>query len=64
MALIQIGKDTFKDTDDLEQREYHYFRKAEDLGRPDVAKRILLGYLDAYEIDTNPEFEWLRAPGA
>ena len=60
MALISIGNDTYIDTDDLEQAEYHYFRKAESMGRRDVAKRILSGYLNAEDIDTNPEFEWLR----
>lgn len=31
MALVSIGNDTFIDTDDLNQREYHYYRKAESL---------------------------------
>ena len=62
MALIEVCKGIFRDTDDLEQAEYHYFRKAESMGRRDVAKRILSGYLDANDIDTNPEFEWLRTP--
>ena len=64
MALIPVGKDMFKDTDDLEQAEYHYFRKAESMGCRDVAKRILLGCPDAEDIDTNPEFEWLRTSDA
>ena len=62
MALIEVSEGIFKDTDDLEQAEYHYFRKAESMGRRDVAKRILSGYLDAEEIDTNPKFKWLHTP--
>ena len=62
MALIRVCEGIFRDTDDLEQAEYYYFRKTESMGRDDVAKRILSGYLDAKEIDTNPEFEWLRTP--
>ena len=60
MALIEVSKGIFRDTDDLEQAEYHYFRKAESMGHRDVARRILLGYLTAEDIDTNPEFKWLR----
>lgn len=62
MALIEVSKGIFRDTDDLEQAEYHYFRKAEALGKRDVAKRILSGYLTAEDIDTNPRYEWLRTP--
>ncbi len=62
MALIEVCEGIFRDTDDLEQAEYHYFRKAESMGRRDVAKRILSKYLTAKEIDTDPEFEWLRTP--
>ena len=62
MAMIEVCKGIFRDTDDLEQAEYHYFRKAESMGRRDVAKRILSGYLTAKDIDTNPKFEWLRTP--
>ena len=60
MALIEVCSGIFRDTDDLEQAEYHYFRKAESMGRRDVAKRILSGYLTAEDIDTNPRYEWLR----
>lgn len=62
MALIEVCSGIFRDTDDLEQAEYHYFRKAESMGRRDVAKRILSGYLTAEDIDTNPGYEWLRTP--
>ena len=62
MALIQVHEGIYRDTDELEQAEYHYFRKAESMGRWDVAKRILSKYLTAEEIDTNPEFEWLYTP--
>lgn len=62
MALIEIGNGIFKDTDDLEQAEYHYFRKAESMKHHDVARRILLGYLTAKDIDTYPGYKWLRTP--
>lgn len=62
MALIEVCKGIFRDTDDLEQAEYHYFRKAESMGHRDVAKRILSGYLTAKDIDTYPEYGWLRTP--
>ena len=60
MALIPIGNEMFIDTDDLEQAEYHYFRKAESMGRHDTARRILRGQLTAEQIDTLPRYEWLR----
>jgi hypothetical protein len=62
MALIEVCNGIFRDTDDLEQAEYHYFRKAEALGRREVAKRILSGYLTAKDIDTDTMYEWLRTP--
>lgn len=31
MALVEVSKGIFRDTDDLEPTEYHYFRKAESL---------------------------------
>lgn len=62
MALIEVCNGIYRDTDDLEQAEYHYFRKAESMGHWDIAKRILSGYLDAEEIDTDPGYEWLRTP--
>lgn len=62
MAMIEVCKGIFRDTDDLAQAEYHYFRKAERMGRHDIAKKILSGYIDANVIDTNPKFEWLRTP--
>lgn len=60
MALIPIENEMFIDTDDLEQAEYHYFRKAESMGRQDTARRILRGQLTADQIDTLPRYEWLR----
>lgn len=60
MALIPIGNEMFIDTDDLEQAEYHYFRKAESIGRHDTARRILRGQLTAEQIDTLLAYEWLR----
>lgn len=67
MALIPLGNEMFIDTDDLEQAEYHYYRKAESLagkvpGAQDVARRILRGQLTAEQIDTLPRYEWLRTP--
>ena len=62
MALIEVSKGIFKDTDDLEQAEYHYFRKAESMKHHDIARRILLGCLTAEDIDTYPGYEWLRTP--
>lgn len=67
MALIEMSDGIFRDTDDLEQAEYHYFRKAESLDgkvpyAKDIARRILLGNITAEQIDTLPRFEWLRTP--
>ena len=67
MALVPIGNDTFIDTDDLNQREYHYYRKAESLADEvptalHTAGQILRGRLTAEQIDTLPEYEWLRTP--
>jgi hypothetical protein len=67
MALIEVGSGIFRDTDDLEQAEYHYFRKAESFAgkvpnAKDTARRILLGNLTAEQIDTLPRYEWLRTP--
>ena len=28
MSLVKVGKDVYIDTDDLEQPEYYYYRKA------------------------------------
>lgn len=75
MSLIKIGKDIYIDTDDLEQPEYYYYRKAIGLANSlprilehnhqrnhymAVARMILRGYLFAYEIETDPNYEWLR----
>lgn len=65
MALIEVGEGIFRDMDDIEQAEYHYFQKAESLDgkvpyAKDVARRILLGNITAEQIDTLPRFEWLR----
>lgn len=73
MALICCGveKDEYGrpvcayiDTDDLDDAEYHYFRKAEELRNKikqaqKVARLILTGKLKAYEIEKNPEYGWL-----
>ena len=59
MALVQIGNDVYRDTDDLEQAEYHYYRKAEELGRHDIAIDILKGRIDAFDIDNDSEYDWL-----
>lgn len=60
MAMIKICADTFIDTDDLEQAEYHYYCKAKALGRGDVAMDILTGRIDAFDIDNDSEYKWLR----
>lgn len=59
MALVRCGKDTYIDTDDLEQAEYHYYCKAKRLGKDNIARKILTGLLTADEIDNSDEFEWL-----
>lgn len=48
-----------RDTDDLEQIEYYYFRKAESLNEPIVARDILCHKLTAHEIENNSEYAWL-----
>lgn len=59
MALIQVGADTYIDTDDLPQAEYHYFRKAESLGYHRVAIAILEGRVTAEDIESDPYYSWL-----
>ena len=71
MALVPIGHDTYIDTDDLDQPEYHYYCKAKNMKANDLqekgidadpfstARRILLGRLTADEIERNPEYKWL-----
>ena len=46
MAMIPVGEDVYIDTDDLEQPEYHYFRKAQSLS--------------AREIERNPKYAELK----
>ena len=75
MSLVKVGKDIYIDTDDLEQPEYYYYRKVLGLANSlphilehnhqrihymAVARKILSGYLSAYEIETDPSYEWLR----
>lgn len=75
MSLVPIGKDTHIDTDDLDNQEYHYYCKAKNLEESlpyndenyqTVNKyrllkySILCGRLSAYEIETNPKYEWFR----
>lgn len=59
MAMISIGQEKYIDTDDLEQAEYHYFRRAEELGRRDIAMYILKGQIDAFDIEHDAEYAWL-----
>ncbi len=73
MALICIGKekdslgryvDISVDTDDLDDREYYYFRKAEKIrhihsGADKVCRRILKRTLDADTIESNDEYNFL-----
>lgn len=61
MALVYTGVE-YVDTDDLDQPEYHYYRKAKDLDEGFIAYKILIGRLTADEIDTDPDYEWLRTP--
>lgn len=75
MSLVEFRKDKYIDTDDLAQPEYYYYRKALGLANSlpyilehnhqrihyeAVARMILRGYLSAYEIETDPNYEWLR----
>ena len=70
MALVQSGwaraiypesynNEVYIDTDDLEQAEYHYYRKAESLGENRVALDILRGDLTAEDIETDEKYAWL-----
>ena len=75
MSLVEVGEGVYRDTDDLEQPEYHYYRKALDLAKSlpyndehfrivnhyrSVASGILRGRISAYRIETDPQYEWLR----
>ena len=84
MALIKIKsqkddrgriQDVFVDTDDLDDADYHYYRKCEKLLKKTsgsdnlcsqynkyqlTCQRILTGRLNAYEIEHNAEYEWLK----
>ncbi len=60
MAMIPVGEDVYIDTDDLEQPEYYYFRKAQSLGMTGYASQILRGYLSAREIESNPKYAELK----
>lgn len=62
MALVYTSFGSYVDTDDLDQPEYHYYRKAKDLGADVIARKILIGRLTATEIDTNPDYAWLCTP--
>lgn len=73
MALICVGSEkdnygrncsVYRDTDDLEQREYHYFRKAEAITgvHPKalvVSRKILNGELMADDIEENNRYSFL-----
>ena len=75
MSLVKFRKDKYIDTDDLAQPEYYYYRKALGLANSlpyivehnhqrnhymAVARKILRGHLSACEIETDPNYEWLR----
>ena len=67
MALVCIGCEKgnmdlpiYKDTDDLADLEYHYYRKAERLGRNGTARRILVGSLSGQKIESDSDYEWLK----
>ena len=62
--LVIVGCDEKRmpisyDTDDLEQIEYYYFRKAESLNEHSVARDILCHKLTAHEIENNSKYAWL-----
>ena len=70
MALVQIGweraiypasrnRAVYRDTEELRQAEYHYYRKAEELGEHGVALDILRGEIDAEDIETDERYKWL-----
>ena len=75
MSLVEVGEGVYSDTDDLEQPEYYYYRKALGLANSlpyilehnhqrnhymEVARKILRDHLSACEIETDPNYEWLR----
>lgn len=70
MALVQIGwepavypasynNEVYRDTDDLNQAEYHYYCKAKDLDRHDIALAILRDDINAEDIENDEEYKWL-----
>ena len=75
MSLVRIKKNTFVDTDDLDNPEYHYYCRVKDMIERlpynnenyrfinkcrGIKRAILCGELSAHEIETNPKYEWLR----
>lgn len=76
MALVLIGRDPeiSVDTDDLNDKEYHYFRKIIDTGEVRwgengglvgngdyiwTAIRILTHNLTTEDIESDPKYRWL-----
>ena len=63
MSLVLVGtdrkeyypKEIWIDTDDLDQKEYYYFRKAEELGLIPLSRQILRGKLTGNMIENNRE---------
>lgn len=69
MALVQIGceKDdygrpcpVYKDTDDLDDAEYHYYCNAKKLPEYNWAWQILIGNLTAELIESDDRYASLR----
>ena len=60
MALVRVIGGISIDTDDLDQAEYHYYRKAEGQKRWGLADAILKGRVTAKDIETNEKYADFR----
>lgn len=67
MSMVCIGYENgdkrypmYMDTDDLNQAEYYYYRKAERIGEPLTAKAILRGKITAEMIESNRKYKHLK----
>ena len=60
MALVLVDKDTYIDTDELEQPEYYYYCKVKRI-KPNsmLGIAILKGKLTAHDIETDEHYAWL-----
>lgn len=57
---MNINEAMYTDTDDLNQAEYHYYRKAERIGEPLTAKAILRGTINAEMIESDQKYKHLK----